>query len=85
MGTKTIYPDSSDQSKFLIDQEVSDLILRAQEEALRIITSSKEIMIDCKMILKRDNILKAEQIIEIIHEKYPDSWIRYPDILVKYV
>lgn len=85
MGTKTIYPDSSDQSKFLIDQEVSDLILRAQEEALRIITSSKEIMIDGKMILKRDNILKAEQIIELIHQKYPDSWIRYPDILVKYV
>jgi cell division protease FtsH len=85
MGTKTIYPDSSDQSKFLIDQEVSDLILRAQEEALNIITNTKDIMIDGKIILKRDSILKAEQIIELIHQKYPDSWIRYPDILVKYV
>ena len=85
MGTKTIYPDSSDQSKFLIDQEVSDLILRAQEEALAIITSSKDIMNDGKIILKRDNLLKAEQIVELIHQKYPDSWIRYPDILVKYV
>lgn len=85
MGTKTIYPDSSDQSKFLIDQEVSDLILRAQEEALSIITNSKDIMIDGKIILKRDNLLKAEQIVDLIHQKYPDSWIRYPDILVKYV
>jgi AFG3 family protein len=41
MGKKNIYPDSSDQSKYLIDQEVSQLILEAQEKALKIITRAK--------------------------------------------
>jgi len=72
MGKKNIYPDSSDQSKYLIDQEVNDLILKAQEEALVIITSAKELLLDCKVILKNTNLLKPEDIVTIIENKYPE-------------
>jgi cell division protease FtsH len=72
MGKKNIYPDSSDQSKFLIDQEVNELILKAQEESLEIITSAKELLLDCKVILKNTNLLKPEDIVQIIENKYPE-------------
>jgi ATP-dependent Zn protease len=72
MGKKNIYPDSSDQSKYLIDQEVNELILKAQEESLTIINSAKELLIDCKVILKNTNLLKPEDIVQIIDTKYPE-------------
>lgn len=72
MGKKNIYPDSSDQSKYLIDQEVSELILEAQEKALKIITGTKELILDCKVILKETNLLKPEDIAMIINNKYPE-------------
>lgn len=71
MGKKNIYPDSSDQSKFLIDQEVSELILSAQARALEIIVHTKELLVDCKSILKSTNLLKPDDISKIIREKYP--------------
>ena len=72
MGKKNIYPDSSDQSKYLIDQEVNELILKAQEEALVIITSAKELLLDCKVLLKQTNLLKIEDIVQMIEAKYPE-------------
>jgi len=72
MGKKNIYPDSSDQSKYLIDQEVSELILEAQEKALKIIAGAKELLLDCKVILKTTNLLKPEDIAKIIKTKYPE-------------
>ena len=46
MGKQTIYPDSSDQSKYLIDQEVNRLILDAQEHALNIINDQKTLILE---------------------------------------
>ena len=31
MGEKNIYPDLSDQSKYLIDQEISKILMEANE------------------------------------------------------
>jgi cell division protease FtsH len=78
MGKQIIYPDLSDQSKYLIDQEVNNLLLDAHEEALKIITNSKDIILDCSDILKKTNILKPNSIINIINKKYSFIWNVYP-------
>jgi cell division protease FtsH len=74
MGKQNIYPDSSDISKYLIDQEVSGLLLAAHEHAFEVITNSKDMIMDCSEILKRDSLLKPEQIVEIINKKYSSLW-----------
>ena len=70
MGEKTIYPDLSDQSKFLIDQEINKLILEAHVATSLILNDAKSLIIDCSEILKRTNLLKPEDIINIIDKKY---------------
>ena len=72
MGEKSIYPDFSDQSKYLIDQEINKLILEAHSTTLIILNNAKSLIIDCAEILKRTNILKPDDIINIIDTKYPD-------------
>ena len=41
MGKQQIYPDMSDQSKYLIDQEVNKLLLMANDHARIVIEKSK--------------------------------------------
>jgi len=77
MGKQSIYPDLSERSKFLIDQEINHLLLLAHTQATSIILNSKDMIVDCCETLKKDNILKPEQIIEIINKKYPDLWKLY--------
>ena len=77
MGKQSIYPDLSERSKFLIDQEINHLLMLAHTEATSIILNSKDMIMDCCETLKKDNILKPEQIIEIINKKYPDLWKLY--------
>jgi cell division protease FtsH len=72
MGEKSIYPDFSDQSKYLIDQEINKLILEAHSTTLIILNNAKSLIIDCAEILKRTNILKPDDIMNIIDTKYPD-------------
>ena len=74
MGTQTIYPDLSDQSKYLIDKEVNRLLMDAYNNARFILKDCKDLMIDCSAILKRTNILKPEDIVCIIDRKYPHLW-----------
>jgi cell division protease FtsH len=73
MGKQNIYPYSSDASKHIIDQEVNALILDAQEKALAIITENKNLIYKCKDLLKVSNVLKAEQIHELMEvlDEYP--------------
>ena len=77
MGQKTIYPDLSDQSKYLIDQEINNILLQAHQRALTIITATKDIMSDCAIILKSNNLLKPNEIINIINEKHSSIWEFY--------
>jgi len=77
MGKQSIYPDLSERSKFLIDQEINHLLLLAHTQATSIILNSKDMIVDCCETLKKDNILKPEQIVEIINKKYPDLWKLY--------
>ena len=77
MGKKNIYPDMSDHSKYLIDQEVNALIIEANDNANRILKNAKELIIDCSVLLKQKNMLKPDDIIEIIDSKYPNMWNLY--------
>ena len=84
MGKQNIYPDMSDQSKYLIDQEVNKLLLMANDHARIIILKVKHLMEDCASKLKEDKILKPEQIVEIIDKKYPEIWNLY-NVKEKYI
>jgi len=77
MGAQNIYPDMSDQSKYLIDQEINKLLIEAHDNAYIILKNAKHLIIDCSKILKKNNILKPDDIIEIIDKKYPEIWNLY--------
>ena len=77
MGRQTIYPDMSDKSKYLIDQEINALLLEAHSRAFNILTTVKNLVVDCKEILKKNKILKPDNIIDIINLKYPEIWEIY--------
>ena len=84
MGKQNIYPDMSDQSKFLIDQEVNKLLVMANDHAREIILKTKPLMQDCAAKLKEYKLLKRDEIIKLIDEKYPEIWNLY-DVKNKYV
>jgi len=71
MGKKVIYPSSSEKYKEMIDNEVVGLINEAYGYAEFIVQNSKELILDGAEILKRDKLLKADAIIDLINEKYP--------------
>lgn len=77
MGKQNIYPDFSDHSKYLIDTEINKLLLEAHENTCVILNNSKKLMLDCSEILKKNKILKPEDIIKIINKKYPELWTLY--------
>jgi cell division protease FtsH len=77
MGKQNIYPDLSDQSKFLIDQEINQLLMLANDQAAAIISNSRDFILETSEILKRDNLLKPEQMMEILRKKYADLMQRY--------
>jgi cell division protease FtsH len=77
MGKQNIYPDLSDQSKYLIDQEINKILLDAHDNATIMLKNVKDLIIDCSVILKKTNLLKPEDIINIINTKYPNLWIDF--------
>ena len=83
MGKQNIYPDMSDHSKYLIDQEVNKLLMMANDNARIIILKAKHLMQDCAVKLKEDKLLKPEEIVSIIDNKYPEIWSLY-DVKAKY-
>ena len=83
MGKQNIYPDMSDHSKYLIDQEVNKLLMMANDNARIIILKTKHLMQDCAVKLKEDKLLKPEEIVSIIDSKYPEIWNLY-DVKEKY-
>jgi cell division protease FtsH len=70
MGKHIIYPNLSDKYKEKIDDEVVGLINDAYHMSKIILERSKELILECACILKNEKILKADNIIEIIQQKY---------------
>ncbi len=84
MGKQNIYPDMSDHSKYLIDQEVNKLLVMANDHARIMILKTKPLMQDCAAKLKEDKLLKRDEILKLIDDKYPEIWNLY-DVKNKYV
>jgi cell division protease FtsH len=70
MGSNVIYPSSSDKYKEMIDKDVIELINNAYNYAEIIIRECKDLISETSEILKKDKLLKADKIEEIIHQKY---------------
>jgi cell division protease FtsH len=70
MGSNIIYPSSSEKYKELIDNEVNDLINNAYNYAEMILMECKDLIYETAEILKRDKILKADRLQELIERNY---------------
>jgi cell division protease FtsH len=70
MGKNMIYPTTSEKYKEMVDTEVVELINEAYKVSELIIEHCKDLIIETSIILKRDKLLKAETLYEIIHSKY---------------
>jgi cell division protease FtsH len=72
MGDKVIYPEKSEKYKELIDTEVAKLISESYARSLFILQKAKNLLWEGAEILKRDKLIKADKLMDLIHEKYPD-------------
>jgi cell division protease FtsH len=70
MGSNVIYPNLSEKYKELIDIEVAELIGEAYRCCEIILRNSKEFIYETSEILKRDRLLKADQLNTLIDTKY---------------
>lgn len=70
MGKNIIYPISSEKYKEMVDDEVVALIKDAYAYSEFIIRNSKDFIVETSEILKREKILRAELLNELIDNKY---------------
>jgi cell division protease FtsH len=74
-----IYPSFSDKYKEMIDSEVVDLINDANAYSTFILRNCKELMLEGANMLKKDKLLKADTLIDLINTKYPELLdLKYP-------
>jgi cell division protease FtsH len=72
MGSNIIYPSNSEKYKELIDNDVIKLINNAYNYAEIVLFECKDLIYETAEILKKDKILKADRIYELMNEKYKD-------------
>ena len=70
MGSNIIYPSLSEKYKELIDIEVIKLINEAYRCSEIIIESSKDLIYETSELLKKDKLLKADMLNDLIEKKY---------------
>jgi len=70
MGSNVIYPSLSEKYKELIDIEVVKLINEAYRCSEIIIDKSKDFIYETSELLKKDKLLKADMLNELIETKY---------------
>ena len=70
MGKNVIYPSMSEKYKEMIDEEVAKLIHDAYGYAEFILRNSKDLMQEGAELLKRDKLLKADTLVELMNTKY---------------
>ena len=74
MGTKVIYPSTSEKYKELIDKQVNDLIHNAYLNAETILRKSQNLLLETSELLKRDKYLDADTIQKLIQKKHNYLW-----------
>ena len=70
MGKSAIYPSMSEKYKENIDTEVSQLIKDAYAYADFLVRNSKELILEGAEVLKREKVMKADELLEMMHSKY---------------
>lgn len=70
MGDALVYPRTSEKYKELIDIEITQLINRAYFDSLFIIQHFKNVILECKDILKKEKSLDASELIDIVNKLY---------------
>jgi ATP-dependent Zn protease len=80
MGKNIIYPSMSETYKELIDIEVEKLINDAYTYSEFILSNAKDFINEGAELLKREKIVKAETLIELMNSKYPEiAELKYTD------
>jgi cell division protease FtsH len=72
MGSNVIYPSNSEKYKELIDNDVTHLINNAYNCAYLLIVNSKDFIYETSEILKKDKLIKATALNQLINEKYKE-------------
>ena len=70
MGKNVIYPNLSEKYKEFIDDDVAELISDAYRYSHLILLKGKDLIAETAEMLKKDKILKAKFIQDLIEEKY---------------
>jgi cell division protease FtsH len=70
MGKKAIYPSMSDKYKEMIDEEVATLINDAYVYSEHILRESRGLIMEGAEILKRDKVMTAETLKDLVYNKY---------------
>ena len=70
MGKNIIYPNMSEKYKELIDIEVDKLINDAYSFSKYILENAKDFLIETSEILKREKIIRAQELTDLIQQKY---------------
>jgi cell division protease FtsH len=70
MGKHAVYPDLSEKYKEIIDVEVAGLIDEAYHYAEFLVRNSRDLIMEGAEILKRDKIVRADQLIRLMNEKH---------------
>jgi cell division protease FtsH len=72
MGKNIIYPNMSEKYKELIDIEVEKLINDAYAYSEFILRNAKPFVYEAAELLKREKIVKADTLIDLMNTKYPE-------------
>ena len=72
MGSNIIYPSNSEKYKEMIDNDVIYLINDAYNYANMLILTCKDLIYETSEMLKKDKLLKADALNNLINEKYKD-------------
>jgi cell division protease FtsH len=80
MGKNIIYPNRSEKYKELIDIEVEKLINDAYAYSEFILRNAKPFVYEAAELLKREKIVKADTLIDLMNNKYPEVLnLKYTD------
>ena len=70
MGKNVIYPNMSEKYKEMIDEEVAKIIHDAYGYSEFVLRNSKDFMHEGAELLKRDKVVNAETLLQLINTKY---------------
>jgi cell division protease FtsH len=71
MGKQVIYPSRSEKYKEIIDVEIAELLNSAYGYAEFILKQSKDLILEGAEMLKRDKLINANTLVELMNTKYP--------------